>query len=160
MTKDKKTDQNPGNEVEVVETVEVKNKEEEYLEMLQRLQAEFSNFQKRTEKEKIETVINANANLIAQLLPVLDNFELSLKHHEDQGVRMIYEDLFKILEKQGLKNINTEGKFNPEFHEALMQEEGEEAGLILEEFQKGYLFNNKLLRAAKVKISKLKAETN
>ena len=124
-----------------------------YKEKFQRLQAEFANYEKRTEKERGEIYGNANADLISQLLEVLDNFDLALKHNEDAGVAMIHEDLLKVLEKQGLMVINTDGKFYPQFHEALMQEEGEEAGVILQEFQKGYLLNGKLLRASKVRIS-------
>ncbi len=134
----------------------VENKEAEYLESLQRLQAEFENFQKRTEKEKQEIVINANFNLISELLEVLDNFDLSLKNNPDKGINLIHEEFLKILKKQGLKRISSHGKFNPEFHEALMQEDSEEDDQILEEFKKGYLLNNKLLRASKVKISKKK----
>ena len=140
--------------LEVVEAPKAKNKEKELTQTLQRLQAEFQNFQKRAEKEKQEIIINANKNLISQFLEVLDNLELSLKHNKDEGVEIIYKDLKKILEKQGLKPISTQGKFNPEFHEALVQEDEKENGIILEEFQKGYLLNGKLLRASKVKISK------
>ena len=128
-----------------------------YLEKFQRLQAEFANYGKRTDKERAELLSNANADLISQLLEVLDNFELSLKHNADKGVQLIYEDLIRILERQGLKAISTEGKFNPKFHEALMKEDGEEAGVILQEFQKGYLLNDNLLRASKVKISTSKS---
>ena len=133
----------------VVEAVPEVNYKEKFL----RLQAEFANFQKRTEKERGEILKNANADLISQMLEVLDNFDLALKHNEDKGVKLIYDDLFRILEKQGLMLIKTDGKFYPQFHEAISQEEGEEEGVILEEFQKGYLLNCKLLRAAKVKIS-------
>ncbi len=133
----------------------VENKEGEYLEKLQRLQAEFENFRKRTEKEKLESLTNANANLISQLLRVLDDFELSLKHNKDKGVMLIYDELNKILIKQGLRVIDTNGLFNPKFHEALIRVDGEKEGIILEELQKGYLLNDKLLRASKVKISKL-----
>ena len=136
----------------VVEAVPEVNYKEKFL----RLQAEFANFQKRTEKERGEILKNANADLISQMLEVLDNFDLALKHNEDAGVAMIHEDLLKVLEKQGLMVINTEGKFYPQFHEAIVQEEGEEDGVILEEIQKGYLLNGKLLRASKVKISTLK----
>jgi molecular chaperone GrpE len=130
-----------------------KTKEQELTEKLQRLQAEFENFRKRTEKEKQDIKLNANAALITDLLKILDNFELSLKHNEDKGVQMIYDELNEILEKQGMKIIDTKIPFDPRFHEALMQEAGEENGKILEEFQKGYLLNDKLLRASKVKIS-------
>jgi molecular chaperone GrpE len=124
-----------------------------YMEKFQRLQAEFANYEKRTEKEKVELLGNANAGLISQLLEVLDNFDLALKHNEDAGVAMIHGDLLRVLEKHGLKAIGIEGKFNPKFHEALAQERGEEDGIILGEFQRGYLLNDKLLRASKVKIS-------
>jgi molecular chaperone GrpE len=129
------------------------NKEKELTERLQRLQAEFENFRKRTEKEKVENKANANADLISELIPILDNFELSLKHNKDKGIILIYDELIRILEKQGLKKINTKEKFNPKFHEALIKVEGESHGEILEELQKGYTLNDKLLRASKVKIS-------
>ena len=145
----------------IIETKDSEEKEEkpvvareaELLDKLLRVQAEFSNFQKRTEKKKKEIIINANINLISELLPVLDNFELSLKHNDNKGILLIYNELYKILENQGLKLISTSEKFNPELHEAIAREEGESEGDILEEFQKGYLLNGKLLRASKVKIS-------
>ena len=137
------------------ETPVVENKEAELLERLARLQAEFENFRKRTEKEKLESSINANANLISQLLKVLDHFELSLKHNNDRGVMLIYDELNKILEKHGLKVIDTNGNFDPKIHEAVIKVDGEKDGVILEEIQKGYLLNNKLLRASKVKITKV-----
>jgi molecular chaperone GrpE len=139
---------------EVLEVEEHKDNDKDYIERLQRLQAEFENFQKRVEKEKQENLVNANEKLISQLLEVLDDFELSLKHNKDEGVNLIYNDLNKILKKQGLKSVISKGKFNPKIHEVLMQEDGEEEGIILQEFQKGYLLNDKLLRASKVKISK------
>ncbi len=147
----------------LVETEEIKKEDEkpvviseretELLDKLLRLRAEFSNFQKRTEKEKKETIINANINLISELLSVLDNFELSLKHNDDKGVLLIHNELYKILEDQGLELISTSEKFNPEFHEAIAREDGESDGEIIEEFQKGYMLNGKLIRASKVKIS-------
>ncbi len=136
------------------ENNEPSDKEKELIEKLQRLQAEFQNFQRRTEKEKIENHANANANLISELLTILDNFELSLKHNKDKGVILIFDELTKILENQGLKKIDTTGNFNPKFHEAIIQIEGKNQGEILEEFQKGYILNDKLLRASKVKISR------
>ena len=131
-----------------------KSKEEKYLEQLQRLQAEFDNYRKRVDKEKQEILKNSNKDLIIKLLNVLDNFELALKHTDDKGIKMIYSELYSILEKQGLKQIKAEGKFNPELHEVLIQEKGKKDGIILEELQKGYTLNNKLIRTSKVKISK------
>ena len=135
-------------------------KEKDYLERLQRLQAEFENFRKRTEKERLEILRNANEDLIIKLLGVLDNFELALKNINDKGVSMIYSELYSILEKEGLKTIETEGKFDPKKHEALIQEAGEEDEKILEEIQKGYTLNDKVIRASKVKISKLMENKN
>jgi molecular chaperone GrpE len=145
-------------EVLKVEGHKDKDKDKNYIGRLQRLQAEFENFQKRTEKEKQENANNANANLISQLLRVLDSFEIALAQNKNEGMELIYADLKDILNKQGLKVIDTKGKFNAKFHEVLMQEEGKEENVILEEFQKGYLLNDKLLRASKIKISKTSNE--
>lgn len=130
------------------------SKEEELTNSLQRLQAEFENFQKRTEKEKLQIKQTANEDLISNLLPIIDNFELSLKHNKDIGVKLIYDELMKTLQDQGLKKIETNIPFDPKFHEALLQENGKEDNKILEELQKGYTLKGKLLRASKVKISK------
>lgn len=150
MAKTKEIEELDGKELKV------ENKEKEYLERIARLQAEFDNFQKRTEREKQENLINANADLISEFLSILDNFELSLKHNKDKGIALIYEEVVSVLEKQGLKVIDVSGKFDPKYHEALIQEDGEKEGVILEEIQRGYTLNDKLLRASKVKISRLK----
>ena len=159
MTKEKITEETLNEEkqekaVKVVEKTVEKSKEQEYLERLQRLQAEFENYQKRTEKEKQENLINANSNIIFQLLEVLDTFELALKHNKDLGVQLIYRDLISILKKQGLKTIDATGVFNPKIHEVVLKVGEDNTGVIIEELQKGYLLNNKLLRASKVKIGK------
>ena len=143
-------------EEETKEEPKEKSKEQILTENLQRLQAEFENFRKRNEKEKSQIRTNANESIISELLPILDNFELSLKHNEDKGIAIIYDELTKILEKQGLKKIDTTKSFDPKFHEALIQVEGKKQGEILEELQKGYTLNDKLLRASKVKISTVK----
>ena len=132
------------------------NKEAEYIDKIARLQAEFDNSRKRMDKEKQEILLNANANLLTELLPTLDHFELALKHNKDKGVQMIYDELKENLEKFGLKVISTKGNFNPNIHEAVIKVEGEKDGAILEEIQKGYLINERLLRASKVKVSRLK----
>jgi molecular chaperone GrpE len=132
----------------------VENKEMEYLDKLQRLQAEFDNYRKRIEKEKTETVANANSKLISQLLSVLDNFELSMKHNKDKGISLIYDELNTLLKREGLQVVNAKGNFDPKLHEAVLNAPGEKDGVILEEIQKGYMLNNRLLRPSKVKISK------
>jgi len=132
-----------------------KSKENEYLETLQRLQAEFDNFRKRTEKEKIEIIKNAEESLITELLDIIDDLELSLKYSKDEGIKMIYSELYSLLEKRGLRKIDSQGKFNPKYHVALMQQEAKgEENMILEELQKGYLLNDKVIRVSKVKITK------
>lgn len=132
------------------------DKDKEFQEKLARQQADFDNFRKRMEKEKQEIIVNANANLISDILPTLDHFELALKHNKDKGVQMIYDELNEILKNNGVKIIKTDGNFNPNIHEAIASVEGEKSGIILEEIQKGYLLNEKLLRASKVKVSILK----
>lgn len=136
----------------------IENKEQEYLDQLQRLQAEFDNYRKRIEKEKEEYCKFSNQELIIKLLDILDDFELALKHIEDDGVEMIYSKLYSLLEKEGLGKIKVNGEFNPEVHEALIIEEGKEDNKIIEELQRGYILNNKVIRPSKVKISKIKED--
>jgi molecular chaperone GrpE len=139
-----------------VEDVGSSNRECELLEHIQRLQAEFENYRKRTDKERSNICKNANEELIVKLLGILDNFELALQHNEDKGVSMIFSELYSTLEKEGLSVISTEGKFDPMFHEVLIQEDGEGDGMIIEELQKGYKLNDKVIRVSKVKTSKVK----
>ena len=123
--------------------------------MLQLLQADFENYRKRAEKDNAEFKKYATKQLIVDLLPVLDNFELALKSINDAGVKMIYAQLFDIMEKHGLKQINPEGKFDPKLHEALLQEESEkEQNTILEVLQKGYIVGDTIVRPARVKIAR------
>ena len=133
---------------------------EELTDTLKRLQAEFENYKKRVEREKVEFAKYAHAQLISEILPVIDSFELALKNTNDKekfadGVKMIYAQLFSMLEDQGLRPIQASGeKFDPYKHEVLMKEESEKPeGTILEEFQKGYLLHDKVLRFSKVKVS-------
>lgn len=139
---------------EKMENIIEESESSKYIEQIQRLQAEFDNFRKRVDKEKQDIYRNANEDLIFKLLGVLDNFELALKHIDEKGIKMIYSELYSILEKEGIKPIKAEGKFNPEIHEALMQEVGETENEIIEELQKGYTLNDKVIRASKVKITK------
>ena len=133
---------------------------EELTDTLKRLQAEFENYRKRIEKEKSEFVKYSHADVIAKILPVLDSFEMALKHTNEpqkfiNGMKLIYAQLHSALEAEGLRPIKTDGeKFDPYKHEVLMKEESDKPeGTILEEFQKGYMLNDKILRFSKVKIS-------
>ncbi len=138
---------------------------EDYKETLQRLQAEFENFRKRIEKEKEEFVKYSDASFIKELLPIVDSIESCIEkmqnENEIEGVLLIRKQFMDLLHQKGLEEINSLGeKFNPEQHEAMMQdnEPGKEDGVVLEEFQKGYLLHDKVLRPAKVKINKLEGK--
>ena len=136
---------------------EEKQKVEELTNDLKRVQAEFENFKKRFEKEKLEFLQYSNAGLIEELLPVIDSIDEALKHsQEKKGIEGIRKQLLGVMEKNGVKEIDCIGKkFNHELHEVLLSVcvEEEENGKILEEFQKGYLLNEKVLRHSKVKIN-------
>jgi molecular chaperone GrpE len=136
---------------------------------LLRLAAEFDNYRKRTAKEFTYLVKNANENLILLLLNTLDNFERALnsaKTSNDyenfhKGVELIYTHMKDILTKEGLKEIEALGKpFDPNFHEAVNQAESDEyeEGIVMEELSKGYMLNDRLLRASKVVVSKGKSK--
>ena len=133
---------------------------EELTDTLKRLQAEFENYRKRVDKEKTEFAKYAHAGIIAKILPALDSFEMALKHTNEpqkfiSGMKLIYAQLHSALEADGLRTIKTDGeKFDPYRHEVLMKEESDKPeGTILEEFQKGYMLNDRVLRFSKVKIS-------
>ena len=132
----------------------------ELTETLQRLQAEFENFRKRTEKEKQEFSKYSKADLILKILPVIDTFEIALKNINDEkkfikGMEMIYAQLISALEAEGLRPIHAIGKhFDPYFHDVMLKQKSEkEDGTVLEELQKGYMLNDRVLRHSKVKIS-------
>jgi molecular chaperone GrpE len=152
---------------------EVKEREDklnEVIDTLQRLQAEFENHAKRADNEKKEIRQYAEAGLIKKLLPVLDSFELALKSgqccsKEDEkivkGMEMIYSQLSQLLKNDGLRQIDSVGKkFDPYYHEVLMVEEDgkRDDDIVVEELQKGYMFNGKVLRYSKVKINKKAGE--
>ena len=133
---------------------------DELTDTLKRLQAEFENYKKRVDKEKIEFVKFAHADVVAQMLSVLDSFEIALKNTNDkekfvEGIKIIFAQFHSVLEAEGLKPIKTDNeKFDPYKHEVLMKEESDKPeGTILEEFQKGYMLNDKVLRFSKVKVS-------
>jgi molecular chaperone GrpE len=128
---------------------------------LQRLQAEFENYKKRVDKEKCEFAGFANKDTIIRLLPVIDSFELALQNTANaqefvKGVKLIFAQLYSVLESLGLKKINALGeRFDPYKHEVLLQEKSQkEPDVVIEELQKGYLLGDKVIRHAKVKISK------
>jgi len=132
---------------------------------LKRLQAEFENYKKRADKENVNTIKNANSGLVAELLPVLDSFELALKNTQSEteevakyrkGIELIYTQLYSILQNQGLRIIDTKNqKFDPFKHEVLLVKECDEPeDKIIQEFQKGYFLNDNIIRHSKVMIAK------
>ena len=138
---------------------------EEYFDKLLRIQADFDNYKKRLGKERIEFIKFANEDIIIEILKILDDFERAVeagktKHDFDvlyKGIEMIYKDLKEFLKQKGLKEIDAKGKpFNPHEHEAMMQEETDEhpEDHVVEEFQKGYRLNDRIIRPSKVKVSK------
>jgi len=134
---------------------QTQKKVEDYADDLKRLQAEFENHIKRTEKEKTDFCEFANAALIKKLLPVIDDFEQALKQVKDEGIRMIFNNLMKNLKDEGLKEIQAKGIVDPFLHEVMLQKESKQPeGEILEVVQKGYEFKGKVLRPSKVIIAK------
>lgn len=154
---DEMNDQNI--EKEITESGEDKK----YLDQLLRLQAEFMNYKKRVEKERLELSDLFKSELVGSLLPVIDDFERMLDHANSEnneflkGVKLIYQKFYDILKDQGLKTIQARGqKFDPRLHEAMLTENSENGDdeIVAEEWRKGYLFNERLLRPAQVKVLK------
>ena len=137
----------------------------EYLDLLQRVQADFTNYKRRVEEERVEQSRIASAHLIQKLLPVIDDFGCAFKAVPEEqakadwvrGLVLIEKKLLSVLEKEGLTRIQAEGKgFDPREHEAVMVEKSKdvEEGRIIDVLQEGYRLNHKLLRPARVKVSK------
>lgn len=137
---------------------------DELTDRLKRSMAEFDNYRKRTEKEKAAMYEIGAKDIIEKLLPVVDNFERGLavipegeeKDAFAEGMDKIYKQLMKMLEETGVKAIEAVGKeFDPEFHNAVMHIEDENLGenMIAEEFQKGYLYRDSVVRHSMVKVA-------
>ena len=152
---------------EVVEPV-VEEMEEPVRLRLLRLQADFDNFRKRTQREKGEMFLYANETLFLEMLPVIDHFEMGLKsaeaHQADcsvtDGFRLVYNQLLGLLKKFNVTPIDAIGEtFDPHRHEALTHMPSDQpAETVIEQVRKGYLLGEKLLRAAQVVVSSGPAE--
>jgi molecular chaperone GrpE len=153
-------------ESEYLRLKEEADKAKEYWDRILRLQADFENTRKRLEKEKQDFCKFANEGIILELLNILDDLgrtvELAQSKHQDlsaflKGVEMILAHLYDMLKEYGISPIEAEGKtFDPHLHEALMQVENKQLPehTVVEELQKGYLLNDRVIRTAKVKVSK------
>lgn len=157
-------------ETEYLKLKEEAEKASEYWDKSLRLQADFENTRKRLEKEKQDFIKFANEGVIFNLLNILDDLEraveLAQEKHQDlpaflKGTEMILAHLYEMLKEHGVEPIETQGKtFDPHYHEALMQVEDKDLPehTIVEELQKGYLLNGRVVRTSKVKVSKKPAQ--
>jgi molecular chaperone GrpE len=133
----------------------------ELTDLVKRTQAEFENYRKRVEREWTERSRLAAERVIVDLLAILDTLDTAIESTHNNakgqatGLEGIRKQLMQVLQRSGIKEINTDGPFDPFLHEALMREEttDEEDGQILEVFQKGYMLGPKVIRAARVKVS-------
>jgi molecular chaperone GrpE len=163
-------------DVETAQEAQVDEKERLTLELQEindkylRLYAEFENYKKRVNKDKEELLKCGNENLLYDLLPVIDNLEMALKHSSNesstglsasgglvQGVEITLKELLRTLERFGVTPIEASGKpFDPSVHHAMIQVERDDIDdkIVVEEFRKGYMFRDKVLRPSLVAVSK------
>jgi len=142
------------------ETEDIQNKLQEYEKDLKRIQAEFENFQKRTEKEKNELLKYASHKLIIKLINLKEDFDRALENSENreeliEGLKLIKKEFEKILEEEEVKYIEVMNKkYDPFVHEVIQKIiSDEEENTIVEEIQKGYYYKDKIIKNPKVKIS-------
>lgn len=142
----------------------LKQEKDEVYDRLLRLQAEFDNFKKRSQKEKEVDRKYKSQDLVNELLPAVDNFERALQVEVTDatssiidGITMVYQQFKDALKSQGVEEIETKGNvFDPNLHHAVMQVEDEEveSNIIVEELQKGYILKDRVIRPAMVKVNK------
>ncbi len=137
---------------------------EEYFDSLQRLAAEFDNYKKRTLKEKSAICMDTTCDIISAFLPVLDNLAKAADSSDDEhsikavkdGIRLILRQFNDVMKKLGLEEIKCIGKkFDPNFHNAVMHVEDDDhgEGVIVDELQKGYMIDDKVVRYSVVKVA-------
>jgi molecular chaperone GrpE len=140
---------------------EVEAERDQRFDDLQRLAADFDNYRKRAARDQEALVARAHERLVKQLLPILDNLERALvsaaEHEEEkvlEGVELIARELHEALRREGLEEIETDGRFDPHVHEALLTQPSEaEEGAVIEVLQKGYRLGDRVLRPARVIVS-------
>jgi len=136
-------------------------KAQEHLDDLKRLAAEFENYKKRTAREQASLSTRATERLVKELLPIVDDLERALEaaeEHEEakleEGVRLVHRQLAAALQREGLAEIETSGKFDPHVHEALLSQPSDaDEGNVIEVLQKGYRLGDRVLRPARVVVS-------
>ena len=146
---------------EVDELEALRNENEELIDTLQRLQADFDNYRKRAARDQESLVARAHERLVKELLPVVDDLERALEaaeQHEEvkleEGVKLVHRQLEQLLEREGLSLVETDGMFDPHVHEALLTQPSEsEEGSVIEVLQKGYRLGDRVLRPARVVVA-------
>jgi len=147
------------------EAAELKQQRDDYYDRLLRKTAEFDNYRRRTDRERLQLSEAAAADLLTELLPLVDDLERALKADASteageavrKGVELIHRQLLEILRKRGVKPIEALGAdFDPHFHNAVASDasEGHREGEVIEEFRRGYMLGDRLLRPAMVKVAK------
>ncbi len=139
----------------------LKKEKDEAIALAQRLQADFDNYRKRNATLKADSYQEGMRDCVKALIPSLDNFDLAVNNMENvdpcylDGVKMVQRALLDSLGKLGLSEVPSEGVFDPNLHNAVLQEpaEGKESGEILEILQKGYEMNGRILRHTMVKVA-------
>jgi molecular chaperone GrpE len=148
-----------------LDAADLKRERDDYYDRLLRKTAEFDNYRKRTDKERLQLSEAAAADLLTELLPLVDDMERALKADAGsdggdavrRGVELIHKQLIEILRKRGVKPIDALGAdFDPHFHMAVSHEpaDGRREGEVIEEFRRGYMLGDRLLRPAMVKVAK------
>ncbi len=140
----------------------LKQENEKMVALAQRVQADFDNFRKRNAAIHLDSVEEGGRNVIAGLLPVIDNLERALSNAEGidlnwmEGLVLVQRQLMDTLRKYGLNEIPADGMFDPNLHEAVLQEEAEgaQSGSVLEVLQKGYKVKDRIIRHSMVKVAK------
>jgi molecular chaperone GrpE len=148
-------------DVEQIELEALRAENEELIDDLQRLKAEFDNYRKRAARDQESLVARAHERLVKELLPVLDDLERALgaaEQHEEakleEGVRLVQRSLADALAREGLQEVEADGKFDPHVHEGLLTQPSEAPeGSVIEVLQKGYRLGDRVLRPARVVIS-------
>jgi molecular chaperone GrpE len=155
-------EEDPANEEEALRDKEEAESEdpENYLELAQRIQADFENYRKRAVREAAAAGERARSGLVRELLPIVDNLERALasaeegEQHLAEGVRLVHAELIAVLERNGVEQFDPAGeKFDPAEHEALSVREDGDAGVVLDVVEKGYRVNGSVLRPARVVVS-------
>ena len=139
----------------------VEAERDEYLNDLKRVAADFDNYRKRAARDQENLVARAHERLVKELLPVLDDLERALEaaaEHEEakleEGVRLVHRELWAVLSREGLLQIDADGRFDPYVHEALLSQPSDaEEGTVIEVIQKGYRLGDRVLRPARVVVS-------